>query len=759
MIKFSRILSHENDQIKTSKKKQAYIKLLSAGLIDKPQDASDSNQTIKPNDGGQAQGQSGGVTNQNASRSQGKGYQEKSAEDGDSQGKNSSKNDAKDGKSSSDSIQKDGDSSSHEGKSSPHEKPDQDSQDKKHSPDQEKLDSDKTHEIKFNDQASAKIQELPRHFKSPEGYVALVLIMRNLKKLQLEKASESVISDMLAEFRKLPKLKRQELATELAVKKLLRSFVLENDKTLQALITDAKSHLYSDPRKSYDRLSTLYEFFTELETIFPQGPKVAQFRRDLETIFSEFQRYRHPNSSQHDLVERFLNNLPGHILREDILKKYPQALTAGSIDQTRLFVHLVQGQFVGAYQASLVSKHFNFVLEGEKIYKIRRIKTLDRDYVRAARSEDLVLAKLTDVSQFARWILDLEPHPNAAMSILSKVSKDEQYMHGYRRMQEYRGRASPLERKHTNVFFDISGSMRGAKARLQASSIAALIDKLLSEKDPFGEPIHTIDLYPFESAVYSGIRIRDRETALKVIYEMLARPTSANDGTCFQPCFDKHFEVLRELVKDLKSRLKLRVGNMVLVTDGGGDVALQKVQSEIESLQTAGVRTFINLISLEGRNADLESIVAATQSRGSASMVTNLTSEQISSFLSEADRPYVDPKAFVLNQSRNLDADLIRKVQTLTLPALQGPDSYRETALELKRTLRDHEKVDFPTSNIQFFNELRGVKEAFGSDLLSQDEKLIVLGMILSNWQEATGHSLSGLSYLEKDILDKLGAL
>ena len=33
MIKFSRILSHENDQIKTSKKKQAYIKLLSAGLI------------------------------------------------------------------------------------------------------------------------------------------------------------------------------------------------------------------------------------------------------------------------------------------------------------------------------------------------------------------------------------------------------------------------------------------------------------------------------------------------------------------------------------------------------------------------------------------------------------------------------------------------------------------------------------------------------------------------------------------------------
>jgi len=33
MIKFSRILSHENDQIKTSKKKQAYINLLSAGLI------------------------------------------------------------------------------------------------------------------------------------------------------------------------------------------------------------------------------------------------------------------------------------------------------------------------------------------------------------------------------------------------------------------------------------------------------------------------------------------------------------------------------------------------------------------------------------------------------------------------------------------------------------------------------------------------------------------------------------------------------
>jgi len=33
MITFSRILSHENDQIKKSKKNQAYIKLFSAGLI------------------------------------------------------------------------------------------------------------------------------------------------------------------------------------------------------------------------------------------------------------------------------------------------------------------------------------------------------------------------------------------------------------------------------------------------------------------------------------------------------------------------------------------------------------------------------------------------------------------------------------------------------------------------------------------------------------------------------------------------------
>ncbi len=94
------------------------------------------------------------------------------------------------------------------------------------------------------------------------------------------------------------------------------------------------------------------------------------------------------------------------------------------------------------------------------------------------------------IFHFQRWILNPGIGTDAAMTFLGKLIKDEQYMMGNRQMVTVSGRTTPIERKNTNVFFDVSGSMGGQKANIQASAIAAMVDQFISETDPFGKPLH-----------------------------------------------------------------------------------------------------------------------------------------------------------------------------------------------------------------------------------------------------------------------------
>ena len=79
--------------------------------------------------------------------------------------------------------------------------------------------------------------------------------------------------------------------------------------------------------------------------------------------------------------------------------------------------------------------------------------------------------------------------------------------------------------------------MQGNKARTQASAIAAIIDRALSEKDPFGNPLHRVILFPFGDSVGKGIYVESAEQAKNIILQFLTTPTESSEGTQFQPCF------------------------------------------------------------------------------------------------------------------------------------------------------------------------------------------------------------------------------
>jgi len=455
-----------------------------------------------------------------------------------------------------------------------------------------------------------------------------------------------------------------------------------------------------------------------------------------------------------------MKGLPGDITKKIILDQYPDAMQTGSMDQQNLFKALTSGGMRGLYQASLVSKHFNFFLNSEKEFQFRRVKSLLRASQREKQNEDLVMARVEDIARFDRWVLDPEFNKDISMMLLSKVLKDEQSMMWYRQMVPMAGSRNPIERKHTNIFFDISGSMGGEKAQVQASAIAAIVDKALSEKDPFGQPIHEVILFPFGSKVYEGVHVKTVEEAKKVVIEYLTKPTRAEDSTNIQACFDHHFEMIHKYAgSDLttglaKDRLKLKKANMILITDGEDKVNEEKIKNDLGALPQ-GIKTFFNLVSVQGHNKTLADIAQFSNTENSRGMATHLTPELISRFIQESSNPQVDPEAFVFDKNRKqVDGQLIGDISKLKMPTYEQPVPFERVREQLAR-VQGSDSVD-PNGNSAIIRDLYRLINTLKEAPVSNEIKLKALADILENYTRWTGRPLEKLSTLEAEILKRL---
>jgi hypothetical protein len=620
------------------------------------------------------------------------------------------------------------------------------------------INSDRVSKIKTGQ--NEDFLKLPKNYDSPMG-AYFQNALRDTFKFFTTKgpvaAAKNFFSDLI---NKVNLLNHYKAKGNLELNTTFEPFFLDNDKPIAELLAQAKTEFYSNPTLSYNKLKLIANFMTRYELTGEASAEQIEFKKRINSILERMSRYRDENSSQHEMVMNFFKQLPGQVIRSIMTDKYKNAAKIGTMDQKVLFKELVNGQWAGAYQASLINKHFNFFLNAEKEYRTRRVQSIIRSYIREKKSQGLVLSELKDVAHFERWLLDPEVNEDAAMTLLSKLLKGEQHMMANRQMINMAGRGTPIEKKHTNVFFDVSGSMGGPKARVQASALAAIVDRALSEKDPFGNPIHTVMLFPFGSKVGEGIEISSVEQARHQVLGLLMNPTRSDEGTIFQPCFDKHFEMIHKYaVQDFKSsdkfkHLALKKANMVLITDGGGNVDLPKVLLDLQNLPPS-VEMFFNLVTLEGKNEDLESIVKATNSARSKSMITSISESQMADFVKESANPYVNPNAFVYDTKKGaISSDIANDLSTLRMPSFEDEKTMAYVG-KAKAEIKENRHIEAHENHL-VYREISQLTDIFLNGALDNKVKQIILGKILKNYPRWTGHQLNALSLLEEELLKKL---
>lgn len=602
-----------------------------------------------------------------------------------------------------------------------------------------------------------QISRLPKSFDSLHGTYPRQAILHTLERSVHHSKMEELPLILESSLLNFPEIQVYNQQVKSEINRISSEFYGKEDKTLVELVSEAKTEFFTDPTLSYQNLQKVKSVIESIAKYRDLSFEEKEFSNSLLEIKNQFNHYRHPSSQKQELVERIIRELPGNTIRKIVLDQYPEALKIGSMDQHHLYTALKNGSMSHIVRTSMVGRHFNFFLNAEKELKYRKIKSIIRTFKREKDNEDIVIARPEDIAQFDRWNLDFQYHPNPVMMVLGNLLKDQQYMKGYKATYPAAGSQNSIERKHTNVFYDISGSMMGTPAIVQASAIAAIVDKALSERDPMGNPIHEVVLFPFGNSVYPGVHVKSAEDAKNTVLQFLNSPTHAYEGTNIQACFDKHFQMIHENMdhsnrgKELVHRLKLKKANMILLTDGGAAINKSGTLKEISELPP-GVQTMFNLVAIGERNQQLEEIAQYTNTKNSQAMVTVLTKEMMEKFVNNAEQIQESSEAFVFDLGhQNLDIKLSQMISDLKVPSFHT-DSPFESIRLANEELQGSNSTS-PQKNASLVRDLDLLISNIKKTKAPSDIVIKTLADVLTNYSRWTGSRLNSLSQLEADLL------
>ncbi|MBN8536812.1 MAG: hypothetical protein J0M15_07145 [Deltaproteobacteria bacterium] len=608
-----------------------------------------------------------------------------------------------------------------------------------------------------------QINRLPKSFDSLLGTYPRQAILYALESsVHHTKIGELplTLESLLLNF---PEMQGYNLQVKSEANLIASHFYGKEDKTLVELVNEAKTQFFTNPTLSYRNLQNVKSIVESIAKYRDLSFEEKEFLNSLLEIKYQFDSYRHPSSPKQELVERIIRELPGNTIRKIVLDQYPEALKIGSMDQNSLYTALKNGSLSHLVRTSMVGRHFNFLLNTEKEFKVRKIKSMIRTVKRERDNEDIVLARPEDIAQFDRWNLDFQYHPDPVMMVLGNLLKDQQFMKGYKATYPATGSQNSIERKHTNIFFDVSGSMKGSPAIVQASAIAAIVDKAISERDPMGNPIHEVVLFPFGNSVYPGIHIKSAEEARSAILQFLNSPTDAKEDTNIQACFDKHFQMIYDNIdhknrgNDLIHRLKLKKANMILLTDGGAAIDRPGTLKKIADLPP-GVQTMFNLVAIGERNHQLEEIAQYTNTKNSQAMVTVLTREMMNEFINNTDQLQESPDAFVFDPSnQNLSGKLSQMISNIKVPLFSTDKPFE--SIRLANEELQNRSTNTPPKNSGLVRDLDLLLSSIRKSKAPSEVVIKTLADVLTNYSRWTGSRLDSLSQLEADLLLQLQQL
>jgi hypothetical protein len=298
-------------------------------------------------------------------------------------------------------------------------------------------------------------------------------------------------------------------------------------------------------------------------------------------INTELNAIKHKNSKELAVVEEVLRNLPGGISKEWLKTQYGNDYAKlGSAANVHMAQDLVSGKLKSLLEVAASREFVDMNLNSVPDPRFKDEATFYRSIIPKPQ-RDLVVTR--NPMDFANFLWDLRPGEHRFAATL----QGRQFAIGSLETERIPDPKTPVEKKISMVYYDMSKSMEGKPAEAQDAILMAFVDKALSEVDAIGRPIHEIYLIPFTETVGEKVHISSREDAIAYLSKRMVHKSIPDGGTQIQPVILDFYNTIGASYKN-KSALGrnqlFQKANFVLISDGGSTLdlpALREARKQI----------------------------------------------------------------------------------------------------------------------------------------------------------------------------------
>jgi len=674
-------------------------------------------------------------------------------------------------KSKSDNKEKDSDSSnSDEDKESKNQNDNKktENSDKKNSDEDKSKNSEKE---EVSDSETRKIEDLIKskstQRQKDESHLALIdkILKRNelifLEHLIYDGYQTKFIDDtnqVLKGLKENPSWKNSVERSSQKISGLLNEAKFSKFDGLSSLINEVRVDFgQNKARDARQKLMIAEQFLTLLSDYRNLTRSEIEALSSIQKILSSLNQIKHKNSKEFDVVDQLLKDLPGNISKEFLKKQYGKDYDQlGSQANMKLAQDLVSGKLKPLLQMGAVSDFVDMTLNSSQEPQWKEEPTLNRSLVPKPRQDLIVTRSPLD---FAKMLWNLRPGEH----MFAPTLQGRQFAIGSLETRRVPNPKSPIERKVSVVYYDISGSMAqktpngGLPVETQDALLMAFADKALSEVDALGRPLHEIYLIPFGDRRYEGVHISSREDALNFISKMMNYRTTAKEGNAYTKFVEEFYELVASSYakKSQQGREKLfQKANMVLFTDGIYQVDINSI-AEARKKLPPGVDINLNFVSIgDQTNENLQAVATNSKVASKKPTFRQLNSQMIN-YVTAVSTEY-DPQAFATQEklSGRVLAEINEQLQKINIdPRQQGNrDQIDKAVAQIQITKSDVKQL----SGLREILNLQKLESMIDDINISQAAKQRIAQAVIESYQQLSGRSWKDMTYDEKEALEKL---
>lgn len=507
-------------------------------------------------------------------------------------------------------------------------------------------------------------------------------------------------------------------------------------------------------REAYLELKAMENIILAINENRALSAKEESFLIGIQDSLRQFRKVRHKDSVMFDLADRIYRKLPGIVSKQWVREKYgDDVMNIDSLALKNFADDLKTGKLEALVRSALLRDFVDMVLNSEKIPRYKDEKTLFRS-IAPKQTQDLVIAR----SPLELQKMILNPRPGE--HIFSRLVRGEQFAIGSRETVRVPDPVSPLERKISVIYFDISGSMSGDKMKVQDSFLMTYVDRALSDMDFAGNPMHEVYILPFGDTVHEGKmrHIKTVEDAKKFTAKMINSNHDAKEGTRIEPTLVHFYNLVAKANAQNATdhRSKLKKANMILVTDGGDTVNMENVVRERKKVPDE-VQVNLNFLAVSETNETLIQLAKESNMSTSKPMYRQITAEMISEVMAESQRPTLDKEAFAQSEKIQVPTDITRSLNDLTSKAANFKRDVNIQDIQRKMSefqLRNLELKDIP--NARAPAELLQLQKVLVAVDLPRDVKVRIVYTLIHEYEAYAGRKLDFIIIQEQEAFQAL---